>query len=186
MLPVWLAKLPKFPHPLSQRDVSERVHVDVCQVEHEILSNKKYFAVLVHEPTDYTFVRTLESKDEAGDFTKEIIHLIEKQTENNVKFLKSDNGGEYVNRSVGGYFKDKGIKHDVTIPYTREQNGLAERINHKIQEIASIMSAGANLPSRFWAEAVYTANNVRNITMRASKGIERYIQFRYKKPNHAK
>ena len=56
----------------------------------------------------------------------------------------------------------KGIKHQLTIAYTPEQNGVAERMNRSLMESARAMISHANLPNSFWAEAVATAVYLRN------------------------
>ena len=46
-----------------------------------------------------------------------------------VEVLRSDNGGEYESNDFIRYCKEKGIKRDDTIPYTPQQNGVAECMN---------------------------------------------------------
>ena len=58
--------------------------------------------------------------------------------------------------------KSEGIRHEYTIPKTPEQNGVAERLNRTLVESSSSMLLDANLPQRFWAEAVSTATYLRN------------------------
>ena len=49
-------------------------------------------------------------------------------TENHVKTLRSDNGGEYGSKMFDAYLKEKGIVHETTVPYKPAQNGVSERI----------------------------------------------------------
>jgi hypothetical protein len=39
-----------------------------------------------------------------------------------VKVLRSDNGTKYTNRAFGEYLSSQGIQHQITCPYTPEQN----------------------------------------------------------------
>jgi transposase InsO family protein len=50
-----------------------------------------------------------------------------------------------------------GIKRHITASYTPQQNGVAERKNRTIVEMAKSMLKGKGLPNMFWAEAVATA-----------------------------
>jgi transposase InsO family protein len=50
-----------------------------------------------------------------------------------------------------------GIKRQLTASYTPQQNGVAERKNRTIVEMAKSMLKGKGLPNMFWAEAVATA-----------------------------
>lgn len=50
-----------------------------------------------------------------------------------------------------------GIKRQLTASYTPQQNGVAERKNRTIVEMAKSFLKGKGLPNMFWAEAVATA-----------------------------
>ncbi|BBG95252.1 ABC-2 type transporter family protein, partial [Prunus dulcis] len=58
--------------------------------------------------------------------------------------LCSNNGGEYVNKVLPGYFQEHGILHETTCPYTPQQNGVDEGKNHQNFEIthASLIEKG--------------------------------------------
>ena len=70
--------------------------------------------------------------------------------------------GEYTSKTFEEYLRNNGIKHERTAPYTPQQNGIAERYNRTIVEMARTMIQHAHLPLRFWAEAVNTAVYIRN------------------------
>ena len=78
--------------------------------------------------------------------------------------LRTDNGGEYVSIEFKEYLKLRGIRHELTVPYTPEQNGLAERLDRTLMEAARSMISHAGLNSNYWGEAVGTAAYVRNRT----------------------
>ena len=52
--------------------------------------------------------------------------------------------------------------HEFTIPYTTQQNGVAERKNRTIQEKANRLLIHANFQKFLWGEAVMTANFLQN------------------------
>ncbi len=58
--------------------------------------------------------------------------------------------------------ESKEIHHELSVPYSPEQNGLAERLNRTLMESARTMMAHAGLPDCYWAEAIATAAYVRN------------------------
>jgi transposase InsO family protein len=76
--------------------------------------------------------------------------------------LRTDRGGEYTSNYFQSYLKNQGIQHQLTAPYSPQQNGVAERFNRTIIEMAKSMMHNANLPYTFWAEAIYTATYIRN------------------------
>ena len=47
-----------------------------------------------------------------------------------------DNGKEYFNEHLGNFFEEKGILHQSTCPDTPQQNGIAERKNKHLLEVA--------------------------------------------------
>ena len=51
-----------------------------------------------------------------------------------IKILRSDNGGEFTSNEINEYYKEVGIKRELTIPYNPHQNGVAERNNRSIME----------------------------------------------------
>ena len=59
---------------------------------------------------------------------------MENQFGKKVNALRSKNGGEYISKEFADFFAEKGIKQEFTAPYTLAQNGVAERMNHTIQE----------------------------------------------------
>lgn len=72
-----------------------------------------------------------------------------------VKIIQPGNGSEY--KSLVNYFKDKGIVHRTTCPYTSEQNDIAERKHRHIVESGLTLLAQASLPLKFWLESFNTA-----------------------------
>ena len=43
--------------------------------------------------------------------------------------LRADNGSEYLSTELKNYLKEKGIRHELTVPHSPQQNGVAERMN---------------------------------------------------------
>ena len=102
-----------------------------------------------------------------------------------ISTLRSDNGGEYLSNEFKIYLKSKGIHHELTVPHCPEQNGVAERMNRTLMEMARSMMAHAGLPDKYWAEAVEAAAYIRNRTSTSSiKGSKTpYEVWSGKKPN---
>uniref|UniRef100_I1NZF4 Integrase catalytic domain-containing protein n=1 Tax=Oryza glaberrima TaxID=4538 RepID=I1NZF4_ORYGL len=83
--------------------------------------------------------------------------MIERQTKKEVKVLRTDNGGEFCSDAFDDYCRKEGIVRHHTIPYTPQQNGVAERMNRTIISKARCMLSNARMNKRFWAEAANTA-----------------------------
>ena len=60
------------------------------------------------------------------------------------------------------YLESKGICHELTVPYSPQQNRVAERMNRTLMQSSRSMIAHAGLSNCYWAEAVATAAYVKN------------------------
>jgi transposase InsO family protein len=74
-----------------------------------------------------------------------------------VKKVTSDNGSEFKNLQVEEYLEEEGIKHEIFAPYTPQQNGVVERKNRTLINMARTILREYKMPERFWSEAVNTA-----------------------------
>ena len=51
---------------------------------------------------------------------------------------------------------------NISIPYTPQQNGVAERMNRTLMDCVRSLLHWSNLDKKFWAEALSTAVYIRN------------------------
>ena len=76
----------------------------------------------------------MKHKSEVFGLFKVFKALVENQSGRKLKVLRSDNGGEYVNSKFINYCSYVGIQMLHYIPYTPQQNGVAERKNKSLKE----------------------------------------------------
>ncbi|GJY35641.1 ribonuclease H-like domain-containing protein [Tanacetum coccineum] len=100
--------------------------------------------------------------DETSGILKTFITEIENQLDYKVKVIRSDNGTEFKNSVMNQFCEIKGIKREFNVARTHQQNGIAERRNRTLIEVARTMLVDSKLPTTFWAEAVNTACYVLN------------------------
>jgi transposase InsO family protein len=81
----------------------------------------------------------INQKSEVLEKFKDYVNLVENQTGSKVKGLRSDNGGEYMSKDFDQFCNDRGIQREPTIPYSPQQNGVAERMNRTLMETARSM-----------------------------------------------
>jgi hypothetical protein len=74
-----------------------------------------------------------------------------------IKKIRSDNGTEFKNSQIEGFLEDEGIKHEFSSPYTPQQNGVVERKNKTLLDMARTMLDEYKTSDRFLAEAINTA-----------------------------
>lgn len=84
----------------------------------------------------------LKRKDEVFTKFQEFKKLAETQTGKKLKAIRTDNGREYINQTMKEFMNKEGIRHQTTMAYTPEQNGVAERCNRTIMERARAMDRG--------------------------------------------
>lgn len=143
--------------------VLDLLHVDVCgPFPVSSVGGNKYVLVIVDDCSRRTSVYFMKSKGEATDLLKTHIRAAENQTGLVVRRVRTDNGREFVNHRLTSFFKENGILHEKTVPYSPAQNGVSERMNRTLVEAARTLLAESQLPAVFWAEAINTAAYVRN------------------------
>ena len=80
----------------------------------------------------------------------------------NIGTLRTDNGGEYTSQEFEKYLQENGIKHQTTVPYNPQQNGVAERMNRTLLNMVRSMMFFKNVKLMFWGEAVLCAVYIKN------------------------
>ena len=141
----------------------EIVHSDVCgPMRIKSVGGAAYFATFRDDRYRWIEVHFLKSKDEVKTAFMKFQELVENQKERRIKILRTDNGLEYNGMDFTYFFEQSGIKRERTVPYTPQQNGVAERMNRTLNDMARCMVIQAGLPQTFWAEAIATAAYIRN------------------------
>ncbi|XP_019256245.1 PREDICTED: uncharacterized protein LOC109234627 [Nicotiana attenuata] len=79
-----------------------------------------------------------------------------------ISSIRSDHGGEFESRAFENFCNDQGISHNFSSPRSPQQNGVVERKNRTLQDMARTMIVENHLPHHFWAEAVSTACHIIN------------------------
>jgi hypothetical protein len=106
------------------------VHIDLCDpFSSPSFSRCKYFLTFIDDFSRCTWVYFLKLKREVFDKFMAYKALVEKQYGHQIQKLRIDNGGEYVNNNFTSYRTTQGIQMKQIVPYTPQQNGVAERKN---------------------------------------------------------
>ncbi|KAA0067336.1 gag-pol polyprotein [Cucumis melo var. makuwa] len=95
-----------------------------------------------------------------------------------------DHGKEFDIEDLNKFCQTEGIHHEFAAPITPQQNGVVERKNRMLQEMARVMIHAKNLPLNFWTEAVNTACHIHNrVTTRSGTTVTLYELWKGRKPN---
>ena len=128
----------------------ELLHIDLMgPARVQSLGGKKYILVVMDDFTRYTWVVLLKDKAEA---LEKMIHLcknlqVEKDTV--IARIKSDHGREFENTKLATFYNDQGTHQEFSSPKTPQQNGIVERKNRVVQEMAHVMLHNKKLPKSF-------------------------------------
>ena len=77
--------------------------------------------------------------------------------------IRSDHGGEFENESFHLFCEENEILHNFSTTRTPQQNGVVERKNRSLHEMAKTMLNDNSAPKHFWAKAVNTSCYLQNI-----------------------
>ncbi|GKD30116.1 retrovirus-related pol polyprotein from transposon TNT 1-94, partial [Tanacetum coccineum] len=97
-----------------------------------------------------------KSKDEAPDFIIKFLKMIQLWLKAPVRRIRTDNGTEFVNQTLHEYYEKVGISHETSVARSPQQNGVVERRNRTLIEVARAMLIYAKASLFLWAEAVAT------------------------------
>ena len=126
----------------------------------------------------------LNEKGEAFEKFKRPKELIEQEVGESIITFRTDRGGEFTSRDFNMYCEDKGIRRHLTAPYTPQQNGVVERRNRLIMEMARSILKHMHMPNYPWGESVRHATYLINrIATRSLKDQTPYEVLRGRKPN---
>nr|GEX12690.1 putative ribonuclease H-like domain-containing protein [Tanacetum cinerariifolium] len=99
-------------------------------------SKKSYCLVITDDYSRFSWVFFLASKDETTSILKTFIIGLENLLSLKVKIIRCDNGIEFKNADLNQFCRLKGIKREISVPRTPQQNGIAERKNKTLIEAA--------------------------------------------------
>jgi hypothetical protein len=155
-------------HPLLTEVMTERPcelpHVDLVGPAHvRSAGGKWYVLVVVDDYSRYACVFFLEEKGETFGFVWDLVlRLRNERHGDTIRVIHSDNGSEFKNSRFETFCHDLGLEHQFSCPYTPPQNGVVERKNRTLCEMARTILNEHRTPRRLWAEAVNTACYVSN------------------------
>ncbi|KAM1789190.1 hypothetical protein ACFX11_039377 [Malus domestica] len=117
----------------------------------------RYYVIFVDECTRHCWLFPLINKSDVFTTFVAFYSFVLTQFATVIQTLQSDGGGEYVSKVFQSFLLAKGITHQLSCPYTPEQNGLAKRKHRHIIETTVTLLQTARLLASFWSYACQTA-----------------------------
>ncbi len=127
----------------------------------------RFVLVAIDYISKYTVVIGLKSKSDTSLALKYLVARV-KIMQRSFREIKSDNGTEFLNKQVFELLAENAIHHITSAPYHPNQNGLVERCNRTIDEMARSILIHSLLPPYLWLEAMcyaaFTVNRIPSVS----------------------
>nr|AAX96493.1 retrotransposon protein, putative, unclassified [Oryza sativa Japonica Group]ABA91692.1 retrotransposon protein, putative, unclassified, expressed [Oryza sativa Japonica Group] len=131
------------------------LHMDtVGPARVQSVGGKWYVLVIVDDFSRYSWVFFMATKDEAFQYFRGLFLRLNLEFPGSLKRIRSDNGG---------------LEHEFSSPRVPQQNGVVERKNRVLVEMARTMLDEYKTPKKFWAEAINVACYISNRVFLRSK-----------------
>ena len=126
------------------------------------ITGSRWFVTFIDDHTRITWVFLMKEKSEVAQLFQYFHNMVKTQFQACIQVLRTDNGREYYNSELGSYLQKHGIVHQSSCVNTPQQNGVAERKNRHLLEVARSLMIATNVPHHFWGDAVLTATYLIN------------------------
>jgi transposase InsO family protein len=126
------------------------------------MGGKWYVLVIVDDYSPYSWVFFLESKDVVFEHFQILALRLNNEHPNYLKAICSDNETEFRNASFDEFSLKYGTDQQFSAPRVSQQNGVVERKNRTLVEMARMMLDEHRTPRCCWADAINTACYISN------------------------
>ena len=142
-------------------NVLDLVHCDLAgPIEPMTKEGYRYVLLFVDDYSGMQMAYFLKHKHHALEATEK--YLADISVFGRVKCIRSDNGGEFVNKEFEALLIRNKIKHERSAPYSPHQNGTVERGWRSIFDMARCLLVQSKLPKSMWVYAVLASVHIRN------------------------
>ena len=123
----------------------------------------EYFVTFIDDYSRYRYVYLMRHKSDTFEKFKEYRAEVENQLGKTIKTLRSDRGGEYLDRDFEEFLVEYGIVSQLTSPRTPQQNGVVKKRNRTLLDMMRSMFSYSSLPSSFWGYALQIVMYILNV-----------------------
>jgi transposase InsO family protein len=138
-------------------DVFELIHTDIYETSPMATRNGHvYFISLIDDYSRYDYIYLIKENTQVSDTFKFFKSEVELQLNKRIKSVRLDRGGEYYGHSDGlgeqrsvsftNFLEDNEIMPQYTMLGSPTMNGVAERLNRTLMEMARRLVSHTSLP----------------------------------------
>ena len=162
-----MAKKAKLQSHIPVRKASrplQRVFMDFWGPSREAMGDERYFLSLIDDCTRFSwlFVKPDRRVENLMQTLDTWLPWVQRQSSQMLLIIRTDNAREF--KALEAWGEPKGIEFEFIEPGTPPQNGVAERFNRIVLEIARALLFDAKVHKKYWKYAVLYANYLRNKT----------------------
>ena len=138
------------------------IHGDLCSPTPPSMGGAAHFLTLTDEYSKFRRVFFIRTKDQTAGCIRDYIAWFRNQTGKNITRLHTDQGLEFLNQEVAEMLKEIGAEHTTSNSRTPQQNGISERTNRTLVDLARTLIIDNNLNKSLWAEAIGYCTQILN------------------------
>jgi hypothetical protein len=142
-----------------------------------------YCLLIRNDATGYRLAYCLSRKSNTLSCIQQAVRETLRDTGHAVQVIRTDHGGEFVNKAAAEYYDHALIRQELMVLYSLEQNGTVERGNRTVMELVHSMIYSQKTPSHFWAKATQTAVYVLNWILSCTLSCTPYESWYRKRPS---
>ena len=162
------------------------MHTDLWgKYDKRSINGNQYYLLFIDNTMRHITVEFLKTKDQATQKVKNYMAYL-KARGASLCAIRMDRGTEFLNKNLRSWCHSEGIQLQLTAPYSPSQNGVAERMNRTLVELARAMIIDSKLPEFLWEPAVAHAAYLRNMSYISSPRLGNQTPYQAwygKKPN---
>lgn len=156
------------PYPRTAPSAKEtipyaKLHVDIAGPRKPSLGGAQYFTVMRCEASHFLWVFTHKTKDESADFIQQKISSFLSEG-HKVRVLRCDQDKVFLSKQMKSFLSSRSIDLQPTSGYSPQENGHAERAIGVLKERMQCLLSDAGLSDSLWAEALWHACYLQNIS----------------------
>ena len=161
----------------------QHTHVDLWgKMPITSIEGYSYFINFTNDKAQWATVEGLKQKNEATQKVEDYISYL-KTHGMTPEAIRCDKGEEFLNVELTNWLKGQGVIVKFTAPYSPSQNGVAERQNRTLVELARAMINAQKLPFWLWFQAITHAAYLCNRAYTKALEETPYQCWKNKKPN---
>jgi len=170
---------------IHNSELGELTHIDLWG-KYPVVSihGNIYYILMVDDSTRYITMEFLKLKSQAVKHIQNYLTYLSARNKN-LRTIQVDCRSKFMNMELGQWCQEHGIEIQATAPYSPSQNGVAERMNCTLVELACAMLLGQKLPEFLWEPAVAHTAYLRNRSFTHTVPTTPYEQINKKKPDVA-